>query len=70
MSRATYATIVRPKRSPGLSAPALIDISHWAAEWTWLPVVERLLRTELAAAGLDVDTAISLLCTDPWQDRR
>jgi dinuclear metal center YbgI/SA1388 family protein len=51
-------------------APALIDISHWAAEWTWLPVVERLLRTELAAAGSDVDTAISLLCTDPWQDRR
>ena len=52
------------------NAPALIDISHWAAEWTWLPVVERLLRTELAAAGLAVDTTISLLCTDPWHDRR
>ena len=52
------------------NAPALIDISHWAAEWTWLPVVERLLRTELAAAGLAVDTAISPLSTDPWQDRR
>jgi dinuclear metal center YbgI/SA1388 family protein len=52
------------------NAPALIDISHWAAEWTWLPVVERLLRTELAAAGLDVATAISDLCTDPWHDRR
>jgi dinuclear metal center YbgI/SA1388 family protein len=51
-------------------APALIDISHWAAEWTWLPVAERLLRTGLAAGGLTVDTAISLLCTDPWQDRR
>jgi dinuclear metal center YbgI/SA1388 family protein len=51
------------------NAPALIDISHWAAEWTWLPVVERLVRTELAAAGLAVDTAISPLSTDPWQDR-
>ena len=28
-------------------APALIDISHWAAEWIWLPVVERLVRTQL-----------------------
>ena len=52
------------------NAPALIDISHWAAEWIWLPVVERLLRTELDAAGLDVATAISELCTDPWHDRR
>ena len=52
------------------NAPALIDISHWAAEWTWLPLVERLLRSELAAAGWDVDTAISHVCTDPWHDRR
>jgi dinuclear metal center YbgI/SA1388 family protein len=52
------------------NAPALIDISHWAAEWTWLPVVERLLRAELAAAGLDIGSAISRLCTDPWQIRR
>ena len=42
-------------------APALIDISHWAAEWTWLPVAERLVRAEL-----DVDTYVSTLCTDAW----
>ena len=23
--------------------PALVDVAHWAAEWTWLPVVERKL---------------------------
>jgi dinuclear metal center YbgI/SA1388 family protein len=51
-------------------APVLIDISHWAAEWTWLPVVERLVRTELETTGFDVDTVISRLCTDPWLDRR
>ena len=28
--------------------PALVDVAHWAAEWTWLPVVEREL---LGAAG-------------------
>ena len=42
-------------------APALIDVSHWAAEWTWLPVLDRLLCAEL-----DVNTVISELCTDPW----
>lgn len=44
-------------------APALVDVSHWAAEWTWLPVLDRLLRAELA-----VTTVISELCTDPWTD--
>ena len=23
--------------------PALVDVAHWAAEWTWLPVVARRL---------------------------
>ena len=31
--------------------PALVDVAHWAAEWTWLPVVERKLADALAAAG-------------------
>lgn len=45
--------------------PALVDISHWAAEWTWLPQVEaRLLR------ALDtVETRVSTICTDAWQFR-
>ncbi len=46
--------------------PALIDVAHWAAEWTWLPVVEGRLREVL---GDRVSTRVSTLCTDPWQFR-
>jgi dinuclear metal center YbgI/SA1388 family protein len=49
-------------------APALVDISHWAAEWTWLPVVERLVTAELTGRGTPVPTQISVLATDPWTD--
>jgi putative NIF3 family GTP cyclohydrolase 1 type 2 len=50
-------------------APALADVSHWAAEWTWLPVVERQLTARLEAAGHPVATTVSTLCTDPWTGR-
>lgn len=43
--------------------PALIDVAHWAAEWTWLPVVEARLRARL---GATVETRVSTLRTDPW----
>lgn len=44
-------------------APALLDVAHWAAEWTWLPV----LRDRLAAALPDTVTiTVSELRTDPW----
>lgn len=46
--------------------PALVDVAHWAAEWTWLPVVEAKLR---AALGDTVSTHVSTQCTDPWQFR-
>lgn len=46
--------------------PALVDVAHWAAEWTWLPVVAARLA---AALGNDVDTRVSDLCTDPWTMR-
>jgi len=52
--------------------PALVDVAHWAAEWTWLPVVERRLVEALAAVGglaLEgdtVETRVSTTCTDPW----
>ncbi len=46
--------------------PALVDVAHWAAEWTWLPVVEAKLR---AAMGDTVGTRVSTRCTDPWQFR-
>ncbi|MCW2736131.1 Nif3-like dinuclear metal center hexameric protein [Nocardioides sp.] len=46
--------------------PALVDVAHWAAEWTWLPVVEGRLRT---AMGDRVETRVSTQCTDPWSFR-
>jgi dinuclear metal center YbgI/SA1388 family protein len=45
------------------NGPALVDVAHWAAEWTWLPVVAARLEEAL---GNDVDTRVSTLCTDPW----
>lgn len=46
--------------------PALVDVAHWAAEWTWLPVVEARLRATL---GDTVETRVSTIRTDPWQFR-
>lgn len=46
--------------------PALLDVAHWAAEWTWLPVVEARLREAL---GDTVETRVSTIRTDPWQFR-
>ena len=43
--------------------PALVDVAHWAAEWTWLPVVEGRLKDRL---GDSVDTRVSTINTDPW----
>ena len=49
--------------------PALIDVAHWAAEWLWLPVVERKVRAAASATGDTVDTRVSTLVTDPWTFR-
>ena len=46
--------------------PALVDVAHWAAEWTWLPVVEARVRDTL---GDSVDTRVSAINTDPWTSR-
>jgi len=46
--------------------PALVDIAHWAAEWSWLPVVASKLRER---AGDTVDVRVSTLVTDPWTFR-
>ncbi|GEP39551.1 GTP cyclohydrolase 1 type 2 [Nocardioides psychrotolerans] len=46
--------------------PALVDVAHWAAEWTWLPVVEARV---LAALGDTVGTRVSTTATDPWKFR-
>ncbi len=50
--------------------PALVDVAHWAAEWTWLPVVAERLRAHLdAEQGTTVETRVSTTCTDPWTFR-
>jgi dinuclear metal center YbgI/SA1388 family protein len=48
---------------------ALVDVAHWAAEWTWLPVAAQRLQEALAERGTTVDTHVSRICTDPWQFR-
>jgi putative NIF3 family GTP cyclohydrolase 1 type 2 len=45
------------------AAAAVIDVPHWAAEWTWLPVAARELTTRL---GDTVEIAVSEIVTDPW----
>lgn len=46
--------------------PALIDVSHWAAEWTWLPELAKRLGEAL---GDTVEVRVSTICTDVWQAR-
>jgi dinuclear metal center YbgI/SA1388 family protein len=49
------------RERPG--ACAVVDVPHWAAEWTWLPVAAR----EVAArCGDTVETKVSTIVTDPW----
>lgn len=51
------------------AGPGLVDISHWAAEWTWLPVLHRMLVEEVGSRGDTVDVRVSTTCTDPWTFR-
>ena len=50
-------------------APVLIDVPHWAAEWTWLPAAERVVQRAASVAGPTLDTTVSTLRTDPWTAR-
>lgn len=45
---------------------ALIDVSHWASEWPWLPVAAAALKSDLATLGDTVRTVVSNTSTDPW----
>ncbi len=42
--------------------PYLLDLSHWASEWPWLPRCADLLRATWPA----LDVHVSRRCTDPW----
>ncbi|MET0837386.1 MAG: Nif3-like dinuclear metal center hexameric protein [Marmoricola sp.] len=46
--------------------PALVDVAHWAAESTWLPVLSRRL---VEALGDTVEVRVSGTNTDPWTFR-
>jgi dinuclear metal center YbgI/SA1388 family protein len=46
--------------------PSLLDVSHWAAEWTWLPELAARLDQAL---GDTVEVRVSTICTDVWQGR-
>ena len=50
-------------------APVLVDVPHWAAEWTWLPAAERVLEAAAADAGVRVGSTVSRIVTDPWVAR-
>ncbi len=45
---------------------ALVDVAHWAAESTWLPVLRRRL---VEALGDTVEVHVSTTNTDPWTFR-
>jgi dinuclear metal center YbgI/SA1388 family protein len=46
--------------------PYLIDVSHFASEWLWLPAGAKALQGALADQGLTVTSAVSAINTDPW----
>jgi dinuclear metal center YbgI/SA1388 family protein len=46
--------------------PYLIDVSHFASEWLWLPAGAKALERALADEGLTVTSAVSAINTDPW----
>jgi putative NIF3 family GTP cyclohydrolase 1 type 2 len=58
---------------PG-TPPALVDVSHWASEWPWLPVLAHELAAALAPeadrAPGSVQLRVSDRCTDPWSAHR
>lgn len=46
--------------------PYLIDVSHFASEWLWLPAAAQALDRALADRGFAVEVAVSGINTDPW----
>ena len=55
---------------PGAAGtPYLVDLSHFASEWLWLPVGAAALREALAERGHDVEVRVSTRRSDPWDFR-
>ncbi|PLC12580.1 Nif3-like dinuclear metal center hexameric protein [Kocuria flava] len=53
----------------GSGTPHLVDLSHFASEWLWLPMAAAALREALAGRGHDVEVVVSERRTDPWDFR-
>lgn len=49
--------------------PALVDVSHWAAEWTWLPVLAHRLSGAFGRDAAGIAVEVCDLVTDPWTGR-
>ena len=46
--------------------PYLIDVSHFASEWLWLPAAAKALGNVLEEMGHDVEIEVSQINSDPW----
>lgn len=46
--------------------PYLIDVSHFASEWLWLPAAAGALGNVLSDQGHDVEIRVSTTNSDPW----
>jgi dinuclear metal center YbgI/SA1388 family protein len=46
--------------------PYLIDVSHFASEWLWLPAAAEALGNVLADQGHDIEIRVSTTNSDPW----
>lgn len=54
------------REAVGEGRPYLIDVSHFASEWLWLPAAAQTLERALSDRGFVVDVAVSGINTDPW----
>lgn len=58
------ASEAREVRADG--RPYLIDLSHFASEWLWLPAAAEALGNVLADQGFAAELVVSQINTDPW----
>lgn len=54
------------REAVGDQRPFLLDVSHFASEWLWLPAAAQSLDRRLNDAGFEVEIAVSGINTDPW----
>ncbi|GAA2550510.1 dinuclear metal center YbgI/SA1388 family protein [Neomicrococcus aestuarii] len=46
--------------------PYLVDVSHFASEWMWLPAAAQSLINYAEDSGWDVEIMVSNVNSDPW----